>query len=418
MVSSPTQISAPTSQDERVAIVDVLRGLALIGVILANFQGMISWDNPAGIVDPAAIWFLENVVSGKFFRLFAFMFGLGFALQMARLEARGIRFVPLYFRRLLILGLIGVAHGILFWPNDILALFAQFGLLLLLIRRVSNRALAIIAFAALFAPHAYYYASTGFADFQETAQESELSADEAERNRILEEREAETHRVRSEGSYAEVVTWNTEYFIRWHTNIQGQFAILAEEFLMFLLGFFAGRRRLYEDKAENTSFLRKVIWWSLAAAIAAQAAMPVLRSLGEAPAHGHLADTARYILADVRPAALALFYAAAATLLLRRFQLTQRLKLIGALGRMALTNYILLSILVTTLFYDYGFGLYGDVTAATGVACATMATILMMVTSSWWLERFRFGPAEWLWRSLTYGKRQQVHRGNGEREST
>ena len=119
----------------------MLRGFALIGVILANFQSMISWDDPAGAGNTAAIWFLENLVSGRFYRLFAFLFGLGFALQMIRLESRGVRFVPLYIRRLLILGVIGIAHGILFWPNDILALFAQFGLLLLLVRHLSDRAI-------------------------------------------------------------------------------------------------------------------------------------------------------------------------------------------------------------------------------------------------------------------------------------
>ncbi len=197
--------SAPTSFRERIDIVDILRGFALIGVIVANFQHMISWDYPSGTVDAATVWFLENLVSGKFYRLFAFLFGLGFALQMARLESRGVRFVPLYVRRLMILGLIGIAHGILFWPEDILALFAQFGLLLLLMRRVSNRSIAIIAIACLLAPHAYYYASTGFADFRQGKPAAVQEQEAAERTKRREAREAETHRIRSEGTYREVV---------------------------------------------------------------------------------------------------------------------------------------------------------------------------------------------------------------------
>ena len=407
MVSSFYSESAPTSPRERIAIVDVLRGFALFGVILANFQSMISWDNPAGTGDTAAVWFLENLVSGKFYRLFAFLFGLGFALQMARLESRGVRFVPLYVRRLVILGLIGIAHGILFWPSDILALFAQFGLLLLLIRRVSDRTLVVLAVICLLAPHAYYYASTGFPDSLETVQEThQVTGEEA--------RKAETHRIRSEGSYAEVVAWNTANFIRWHTNIQGQFAILPEEFLMFLFGLYAGRRKLFEKTRENASLLRRVASWSLLVGILVHASVPLLRSLESHAIHGHFAETARFIVADIRPAAFALCYAALTTLMIWRFGLVERLRLLAALGRMALTNYLMLSIVVTTLFYDYGLGLYEEVTALPGVAYAIVASILMMLASSWWLTRFRFGPAEWLWRSLTYGERQPLRREQGK----
>ncbi len=396
--------SAPTSFRERIDIVDILRGFALIGVIVANFQSMISWDYLSGTVDAATVWFLENLVSGKFYRLFAFLFGLGFALQMARLESRGIRFVPLYVRRLMILGLIGIAHGILFLPNDILALFAQFGLLLLLMRRVSNRSIAIIAIACLLAPHAYYYASTGFADFRQPNPVAVQEQEAAERTKRQEAREAETHRIRSEGTYREVVDWNTSNFMRWHTNVQGQFDILSEEFLMFLLGLFAGRRRLFENLGKSAPYFRKVMWWSLLIGVATHAIAPALYDIELHPVHGHLATTARLIVADIEPAALALFYATAVTLLIRRFKFVPRLKPVAALGRMALTNYLLLSIIVTTLFYNYGMGLYEEVTALTGMALAIVAIALMMLTSSWWLGRFRFGPAEWTWRSLTYGK--------------
>ncbi len=396
--------SAPTSFPERIDIVDILRGFALIGVIVANFQSMISWDDPSGTVNAATVWFLENLVSGKFYRLFAFLFGLGFALQMARLESRGVRFVPLYVRRLMILGLIGIAHGILFWPNDILALFAQFGLLLLLMRRVSNKSIAIIAIACLLAPHAYYYASTGFADFRQAKPAAIQEQESAERTKSRDARDAETHRIRSTGTYREVVDWNTSNFMRWHTDVQGQFAILSEEFLMFLLGLFAGRRRLFEYLGKSAPYFRKVMWWSLLIGVATHAIAPALYDIESHPVHGHLATTARLIVAEIEPAALALFYATAVTLLIRRFKFAPRLKPVAALGRMALTNYLLLSIVVTTLFYNYGLGLYEEVTALTGVALAIVAFVLMILTSSWWLGRFRFGPAEWMWRSLTYGK--------------
>ena len=216
--------------------------------------------------------------------------------------------------------------------------------------------------------------------------------------------------MRSEGSYADVIRWNTANFVRWHSNVQGQFAILPEEFLMFLLGFLAGRRRLFDDTARNRSLLRKTVWWTVFIVILAHLISPQIQQLEESPVHGHLGATARLIVADVRLAAHSIFYAAAATLLLTRLGLVARLARMGALGRMALTNYLLLSVVVTTLFYDYGFGLYGNVTPVQGVAMAIAASVLMMLGSSWWLNRYRFGPAEWVWRSLTYGNRQPMKR--------
>jgi uncharacterized protein len=161
---------------------------------------------------------------------------------------------------------------------------------------------------------------------------------------------------------------------------------------------------LFENLGKSAPYFRKVMWWSLLIGVATHAIAPALYDIKSHPVHGHLATTARLIVADIEPAALALFYATAVTLQIKRFKFEPRLKPVATLGRMALTNYLLLSIVVTTLFYNYGMGLYEEVTALTGVALAIVAFVLMMLTSSWWLGRFRFGPAEWMWRSLTYGK--------------
>ena len=156
----------PSEGKERIPTIDILRGFALFGVVLMNSQSMISWANLDSQSDQWVVWFYKTFIAGRFYRLFAFLFGLGFVLQMNRLESRGVTFGPIYLRRLAILLVFGLLHGFFVWPNDILALFAQFGFLLFLIRRWSNRSIFAVIVATLLLSHIYYYASTGFADFR------------------------------------------------------------------------------------------------------------------------------------------------------------------------------------------------------------------------------------------------------------
>lgn len=105
---------------------------------------------------------------------------------------------------------------------------------------------------------------------------------------------------------------------------------------------------------------------------------------------------------------LALGYAAALALLAQRPRWAARLAPLGAAGRLALTNYLAQSLICTTLFYGYGAGLFGQVGAAAGILIAIAIYALQLLWSVWWLRHFRFGPAEWLWRTLTYGRAQPM----------
>ncbi len=399
-------LTHPTTAQERVETIDIVRGFALAGVFLINFQQMISWADLDGTANAYAAWFLESIIAGKFYRLFAFLFGVGFALQMFRLEARGAPFVRLYSRRLAVLFVIGLTHGMLLWPNDILALFAQLGVLLLLIRHVSNRVLVVIGVACLFAAPTYYYVSTDFADFHGAAEQTQNERQQTEDNA-----EQVTDRVRSEGSYRDVVVWTTSQFLGWQTNLFGRLLSMREDYLMFLLGLYAGRRKLFERVNENASFIRRTMVATLAVGLLAFPIISLLTELAAHPVNGHLAITMRQVLIAIQAAAISLFYGLAFLLTIERFQLHRRLRPVANIGRMALSNYLLLSILVTTAFYDYGLGLYGRVTVLEGIAMAVVTYILVAVSSSWWLGRFRFGPAEWVWRSLTYGSMQPMNPG-------
>lgn len=394
----------PTTSGQRIQSLDIVRGFALTGVFLVNFQSMIPWTGLEGTANGAAAWLLQHVVAGKFYRLFAFLFGVGFALQMRRFAERGAPFVPTYSRRLLVLLVIGVAHGMLLWPNDILALFAQLGVLLLLIRRVSTRWLIVVGIACLFAAPTNYYVSTGFADFFTVSEEVQGTP----LPQSMSQEAQETDRVRSEGSYRDVVAWNTRYFLDWQTNRHTRLIMLREEFLMFLFGLYAGRRRLFGRAAELAPLIRRSILGTLAVGLLTIPTIGWLTDHAADPVYGHLAITFRQVLRAIQPAALSLTYGLTALHIVERFGLHRLLAPIGNLGRMALTNYLLLSLLVTTAFYDYGLGLYGRVTVLGGMAMAVVAYGVLTAASSWWLRRYRFGPAEWVWRSLTYASLQPL----------
>ena len=396
----------PITPQDRLEALDIVRGFALAGVFLINVQSMISWEGLEGTVNGAAAWFLDAFIVGKFYRLFAFMFGVGFALQMFRLESRGAPFVSLYLRRLAVLFGIGLVHGLLLWPDDVLALYAQLGLLLLLIRNVSNRTLIAIGIVCLFAAPTYYYLATDFADFRGVTDYSWNGG----RGQSAEIAEQEMHRVRSQGSYRELVATTSSYFLGWQTDLWTRLQNLREEFLMLLLGLYFGRRRLFERVTDNMPFIRQAFVATLAVGVVAFPIISWLTEWSALAVNGHLAVTARQATIVVQSAAFSLFYGIAFLLALERLQVHRRLRLIGSIGQMTLTNYLLLSVLVTIVFNDFGLGLYGCTTVLEGIALAVVAYLLLATWSSWWLRRYRFGPAEWAWRSLTYGSMQPMKR--------
>ena len=165
LTSSPvtTPVLTPVSASNRIETIDILRGFALFGVILVNTWAFQNWFLPwqigyaevwTGTADHIAMWTIQFFASGRFIRLFSFLFGLGFALQLGRAEQRGVPFFSVYRRRLLVLLLFGLLHGMLRGTGDILHVYAVLGFLLLLFRKFSPRALLVTALVCLMTPWA------------------------------------------------------------------------------------------------------------------------------------------------------------------------------------------------------------------------------------------------------------------------
>jgi uncharacterized protein len=176
---------------------------------------------------------------------------------------------------------------------------------------------------------------------------------------------------------------------------------------MMLLGLYAGKRRIFEDIPGNLPLVRKVWLWGLILGLIGNGIYVYLgqQSSRAMPSLTNLISLAGQTFGAP---ALALFYMTTLTLLAEGTAWRARLAPLANAGRMALTNYLLQSLICTLLFYGYGFGLYGKVGIAGGILLTAVIFAAQVALSSWWLGRFRFGPMEWLWRTLTYGKRQAM----------
>jgi uncharacterized protein len=183
---------------------------------------------------------------------------------------------------------------------------------------------------------------------------------------------------------------------------------------MFLLGLYVGRRRLLHDIPANLPFFRRVMRWSLVVGLGANLLYVWLNTLIN-PAEFSLPLLLSVVSFVIGAPALCLFYVTALIRLTQNQIWQQRLMPLAAVGRTALSNYLLQTLICTTIFYGYGLGLMGQVGPALGLLLSITIFMVQIIISNWWVQRFRFGPMEWLWRTATYGKLQPM-RGQSRQE--
>ena len=399
--------SEPLPPSERADLLDALRGFALFGVLTSNMVGFSG--ALLAHVDPSTAatlteFGLDWLMHGKFYSIFSLLFGIGFALQLGRLEARG-EGVARYMRRLAILFGFGILHIVLLWKGDILALYALMGFVLLLFRGVDDRTLLRWAVVLALAPILWRLAMlwTSFEPkrpFHDVARAIFAWLGVAGANGLT-----------------DAVSTGPDYFEHLKVGLGSPFqragALLQElrparVLAMFMIGLWIARRALYAHLDAHVGLLRKTLIWGLLIGLPASAAMAwiiqnapddqrKLWNLWEATAYSFGVPT------------LALAYAAGFALLWRGAA-RRWLAWFAPAGRMALTNYLTQTLIQSILFMGWGFGLFGQLSIV-WVPWASLAIFVAQVgLSKAWLARFRFGPFEWLWRSLTYGHSQPMRR--------
>lgn len=407
---------APVSASERIVSLDVLRGMALLGILISNMlyfsQPLVPdgardglWFGPA---DRLADWIVIWLVEGKFYPLFSFLFGLGFSMQMDRASARGLEFGALYRRRLWILAGFGLAHGIFLWEGDVLLAYAVCGFALLLFRNRKPLTILIWAAALIMLPALLILAGglilmmlAGTPEFAEVMRES-VAEDALTRRELIE--------AFVTGGYADAVSYRLGELIL--TILVTM--VFAPAFLgQFLIGLLAGRKRIVSEVGAHRRILVKVLLIGGAVGLVANFFGAWAMMSGSSDEDFGLMLIGMGII-SMFGTVLTAAYVAGIVLLLERWPSLAILPPVAAVGRMALTNYLAQSAIATTIFYGYGLGLGGSVGRLGTIGIALLIFAAQVLFSVLWLKFFRYGPMEWVWRSLTYGTRQPMRR---ERDS-
>lgn len=374
----------------------MVRGFALFGVLLVNMYNF-GANHPiwTGLADQAAFSVMRIFFETKSWRLFSFLFGLGFSFQLLSAQRRGRSLLSTYSRRLTVLFLIGMAHA-LFYDGDILMLYAELGLVLVLFARVQPRLLLALSIAvlALF-PIGGAIEALGDrrVDFTTTQQVALPEADEPG--------------PYVDGSVLDVMLANSAVIppnpLAGPLEPESALAVFA----MFLLGLYAGQRRIFQDLEAHLPLVRAVSIWGLGLGLLG---MATERTLALGWGYSVFGDEAAAVWMQVLgdsafaygSTALSMGYAAMVVLAARSSPWRRLVTPLAPVGRLALTVYLTQTLAFTTLFYGYGLGQIGRIGPAGVTAWAIVIFGAQVVACQWWVRHYRFGPVEWLWRSLTY----------------
>jgi uncharacterized protein len=422
-----TDIAAPESEAAaltppagRIATLDVVRGVAVMGILAMNIVAFAmpfqAYMNPAayGMESGADLgsWLVSFIfIDGKMRGLFSFLFGASTLLVIERAEAAGDSPARIHYARMLWLLVFGLLHFYFIWFGDILALYAQVGLLLFFFRKLSVRALVRWGVGLVLLQTLLFGAVAGFAFYLSSA--ASLPPDMAEAWRSMQEGFVPlTGQALADklaffgGDYAGLV--HNRLIDRMLQPFTGTWLFLAETLGYMLLGMAALKSGFFRG-AWDVARYRK---WALVGFGIAVPAYAILAFLLVRDGFSPEMLFACSIAATTPFRPLMVVAIAALVILLTRKNgaLTQR---IAAAGRAAFTNYLGTSILMTTFFYGYGLGFFGSMSRIQLWLPVLFMWTLMLLWSKPWLDRFRYGPFEWLWRSLARHRLEPMRKEAG-----
>jgi len=400
----------PVGFSERYPLLDIIRGFALFGVLEDNlfgfsgwsFQEMSQWEKLPTWPADGILGFLElTFINGKFYSLFSLLFGIGFSIILLRNERRGVNPLKIFYRRLLVLLILfGLPHLFIFWEGDILTLYALLGMLLPLFRKCSDRTLLIWAVCLIVSPLLIDGIKVIF-QFQPGAFLEKIGDAIDKKNGLPHGGELGKYLSQKGVGWQHWRNWQESgYLYRYGELLNSN--RLPKVMAMFLLGFLAGRKMIYAKVDQYKSLLRKIRKWGFWIGIPASLAMAYFETDGKnIPNPAGLLDTFFYALGVIP---LSLAYAASLCLIWVRKQGASKLNVFAPLGRMALSNYLMQTLLAILIYYSVGFGLGGNMGPAIFMPLGLLVYMLQIIYSYWWLTLFDYGPLEFIWRSLTYGR--------------
>ena len=466
-VSNPIAALVPIVRAERIEALDVVRGVALIGIFTMNVEFFNRPLTELGQGLPASLrgsdwlvgWLVYNFVQGKFWTMFSLLFGMGFAIMLRRAELAGRAFLPTYLRRIGALTLLGVLHHVLVWGGDILFSYALgavglllvlyapirlFGLALMLLLALGyfpglqwtweiTGPMAMLAVAAILrradsrmdflgrtrsgfrarnvgvalylAPFLIMTAS-GAIEYRWPQPPSLVAMSQTiETSDKQLRKSAEETRVLSRGTYVDALRLRAADLV---DNVPDELGFAAVLVGMFLVGAWFVDSGVMDDTALHLPLFRKLAWFGLPLGIG----MGLLSNLIATGSSPGLAGDPYVIASGLAlmgnlPACLG--YVAIIVLLLHSERFGARMSAFATLGQMALSNYLLQSFVASWFFYGYGLGHWGMGRIRQLLFVAAVIA-LQWVFCRWWLARFRYGPVEWLWRAITYWRLPALRR--------
>ncbi len=398
----------PVEDFERLILLDVLRGFALYGVLLAN---TIPWYSGNGFLsqaeraartsslDIAALDLVNIFIDNKAMTLFSFLFGLGFAVQLQRASAQGRNIASLYPRRLGILFAIGAFHiSVIYW-GDILTSYAIIGLALLLFHRCTDRTrLRWAAGFAVIPP--ILFALPPVADIVARIVSKNLSSDAYK---------AQVYAALSGHDYPLLIKTQIRQYLLFLTRVG--LPTIPWVLCRFLIGYVVGRQGLLDKLPNYLPTVRKLFVLGLGLGLTCTLGVYVGHLLLPRDLSWPMMATMG-LLRELGTLALASAYLTAIALLMQNPRWQRCLTILAPAGQTALSSYLLQSVLCTFVFYGWGLGLLGHIGPALCIPLTLGIFGIEILLARVWLKSFRFGPAEWIWRSLTYGKWQPMRRSS------
>ncbi|SCL70788.1 uncharacterized protein GA0070606_5515 [Micromonospora citrea] len=375
-------MAAQNDGDDRINVVDALRGSALLLILLANVWYFSSGyefhlvDHPAhGTVDRLVAGAAELLFAMKAYLLFSFLFGYSFTLQLDSAARRGVAFGWSFLRRLSGLFVLGALHAVLLYHGDILTTYALLGLVLLAVRRIEPRA-ALLAAAVIVGVIATVIGLAAVLGATVVPDEAAAIAAGARSTEAL------------RGGFGDVVLEH----LRSLPAMLGALAVQGPlAFAAFLVGLAAGKRRMLAAAHNHEYMLRRCERVGYPVGLAGAAVFAI---------GGGSASMTGLMVSAVTAPFLAAAYAAT---LLRLFARRPRVAdALAPAGRMALTNYLGQSLMCLLVFTGVGLGLAGRTSPAQTLLIALTIFAVQMAASAWWIRRFRYGPFEWALRAWTH----------------
>ncbi|WP_040981915.1 DUF418 domain-containing protein [Oceanobacillus jeddahense] len=383
----------PYQRNKRLEWIDAARGFAILGIFMVNIGAFSApyflyggtenaWNTK---IDQFSLIFIDIFFQASFYTLFSILFGFGIQIQKNSLDKKGISPYGFFGRRLGALIVFGIIHAFAIWSGDILLTYGTMGLLLLLFLYSGEKVLIGWAVGLLGASTiiltGLQYAVRDFIDISYTAEINQAF---------------QSYRS---NDFSIILAQN---FQDWQLS-NGIFSFFLFPFIflpLFLFGMYLAKKRWFHEPLDHKGILKKV--WVISLIVF------ILFKIGPYTFGNPLWFS--LVQDNIGGTASAVFYLTSITLLWEKNMARKVLSVLKPIGKMALSNYLLQSIISFWLFYGVGFGLYGEVRPVQQIALVVVIFCLQIIGSIIWLRYFQFGPVEWLWRSITYKKIQPMKR--------